>query len=135
MHPFDSIKQNQFLSDLDFFVHYPQKTLVDACPLAVAEARAAGKPVILPPVFEETFGASALYAEPSEVWGTVSALWRDEAAYIERAAVGRRFAERQFADKLASIEATSVKPADWPVSPPANGPSEPEGHEAANHTM
>ena len=32
-----------------------------------------GLPAVLPPVFRETFGAAALYAEPAEVWPTIAA--------------------------------------------------------------
>jgi hypothetical protein len=58
---------------------------------------AAGKPAILPPIFEETFGSSALYAEPSAVWETVAHLWRSESAYLDRAIASREFARSNYA--------------------------------------
>ena len=53
---------------------------------------ALGVPVILPPEFEPTFGAAALYAPAGEVWPLLARIWRDEAAWRARAAAGRAFA-------------------------------------------
>jgi hypothetical protein len=80
-----------FLSGLDFFVHYPREDCSDESCRASIEAMAAGVPAILPPAFQETFGAAALYAEPEAVWDTVQALWSDERVYLARARAGRDF--------------------------------------------
>jgi hypothetical protein len=94
---FNSMPVPDFLGDIDFFVHYPHEDYVEAFGMVVAEAMAAGKPAILPPIFEETFGSSALYAEPSDVWETVYSLWRSESAYLDRAIAGREFARSNYA--------------------------------------
>jgi len=113
--PFNSMPIPDFLGDIDFFVHYPHEEYVEAFGMVVAEAMAAGKPAILPPIFKETFGSSALYAEPPEVWETVSHLWRSESAYLERAIASREFARSNYAlerfgermSRLRNAEATS----------------------------
>lgn len=89
--PFGAMGARSFLSGLDFFVHYPHEKYIEEFGRAPMEAMAVGIPVILPPVFENTFGEAALYAEPDEVWPTIERLWGDEAGYLSRAEAGRRF--------------------------------------------
>jgi glycosyltransferase involved in cell wall biosynthesis len=80
-----------FLTGLDFFIHYPHEDYIEEFGRAPMEAMAVGIPVILPPVFRETFGEAALYAEPGDVWPTIEVLWADEAAYLAQAEAGRNF--------------------------------------------
>jgi hypothetical protein len=89
--PYGTRDVREFLADLDFFVHYPHEDYIEEFGRAPMEAMAAGIPVILPPVFQETFGDAALYAEPEGVWPTIEALWRDRNAYLARARAGRDF--------------------------------------------
>ena len=91
IHRFGAMDSRAFLSGLDFFVHYPHEDYIEEFGRAPMEAMAVGVPVILPPVFRETFGDSALYAEPAEVWNTIQALWQSEDAYLARARAGRDF--------------------------------------------
>ncbi len=91
VHEFNALSAQDFLAGLDVFVHYPHEDYIEEFGRVVLEAMAAGVPVILPPVFRETFGEAALYAEPAEVWDRVSALWSDEAAWLARARAGRDF--------------------------------------------
>lgn len=81
----------EFLAELDFFIHYPHERYIEEFGRAVLEAMGLGIPVILPPVFEETFGEFAHYAEPEAVWPLVQRLWRDESAYVEAAERGLAF--------------------------------------------
>ena len=81
----------EFLAGLDVFAHYPDRDYIEEFGRAPMEAMAVGVPVILPPEFEPTFGPAALYAEPEAVWPLAEALWRDEAAWMARAAAGRAF--------------------------------------------
>jgi glycosyltransferase involved in cell wall biosynthesis len=80
-----------FLSGLDFYVHYPHEDHIEESGRAPIEAMAAGVPVILPPAFQETFGAGALYAEAEAVWDTIQDLWSGEQVYLARARGGRDF--------------------------------------------
>ncbi|TPE48397.1 glycosyltransferase [Amaricoccus solimangrovi] len=91
VHPFDTMDSHAFLDRLDFFLHYPHETYIEEFGRAVLEALARGLPAVLPPVFRETFGEAAVYAEPGEVWARVAALWADEAAYLAQAARGQAF--------------------------------------------
>jgi glycosyltransferase involved in cell wall biosynthesis len=86
-----AMEPRAFLSGLDFYVHYPHEDRIEEFGRAPIEAMAAGVPVILPPAFQETFGAAVLYAEPEAVWDTIQDLWRDEQAYLARARGGRDF--------------------------------------------
>jgi hypothetical protein len=117
-----------FLADLDFFLHYPHPTYIEEFGRAPMEAMAMGMPAILPPEFEETFGAAALYAPPEEVWNLVARLWRDEAAWHERVEAGRAFVESHcshaaFAARLAQIEAAGRAPGADPAAAPAQAPA------------
>lgn len=114
VHRFGAMEAPAFLDRLDFFVHYPHEDYIEEFGRAVLEAIAAGKPAILPPVFRESFGAAAVYAEPAEVWDRIDALWRDEAAYRAQAERGRAFVREYadwtgFPDRLAR---TLAEPAD-----------------------
>jgi len=106
VHRFGAMEAPAFLERLDFFVHYPHEDYIEEFGRAVLEALAAGKPAILPPVFRESFGAAAVYAEPAGAWDRIDALWRDEAAYRAQAERGRAFVREHadwtgFADRLA----------------------------------
>ncbi len=94
VHRFGAMEPRAFLSDLDFFVHYPHEDYIEEFGRAPMEAMAVGVPVILPPVFQETFGDAALYAEPAEVWDRIQELWAHEEAYLARAQAGRDFVLR-----------------------------------------
>jgi glycosyltransferase involved in cell wall biosynthesis len=106
VHRFGAMEALPFLRRLDFFVHYPQEDYIEEFGRAALEAIAAGVPAVLPPVFRESFGEAAVYAEPDEVWDRIEALWRDEAAYLAQARRGRDFVRENsgwagFADRLA----------------------------------
>jgi hypothetical protein len=115
VHPFGVLDSADFLRGLDFFVHYPHEDYIEEFGRAVLEALAIGLPAVLPPVFRETFGDAALYAEPIEVWGRIAALWADEAAYLAQARRGREFVMAnsdwlQFPDRLALTIAEADAP-------------------------
>jgi hypothetical protein len=67
VHEFNALTPGEFLSQLDFFVYYPDPSMLEAFGMAPAEAMAAGVPTVLPPVFAPVFGDGAVYAEPEEV--------------------------------------------------------------------
>lgn len=92
VHAFNSMDVAEFLGGLDFFIHYPLEDYIEEYGRAILEAMLMGVPVILPPVFEPTFGNAALYAEPGEVWQTVESLWNNAEKWQERSEKGRQFA-------------------------------------------
>jgi glycosyltransferase involved in cell wall biosynthesis len=115
VHPYGAMESADFLRRLDFFVHYPHEDYVEEFGRAVLEALAIGLPAVLPPVFRETFGEAALYAEPAEAWDRIAALWADEAAYLAQARRGREFVTAnsdwsQFPDRLARTVARTAAP-------------------------
>lgn len=83
VHQFDAIAPGEFLAGLDFFVYYPDPSMLEAFGMAPAEAMAAGVPTVLPPIFEPLFGAGAVYAEPDRVRDVLLELADDPARYAE----------------------------------------------------
>lgn len=91
VHPFGDMDARTFLGRLDAFVHYPHEDYIEEFGRAALEAIALGLPAVLPPVFRQSFGAAALYAEPEDVWDTISDLWADEAAWLAQGKAGQDF--------------------------------------------
>lgn len=117
--PFGARDVREFLSDLDVFLHFPDRDYIEEFGRAPMEAMAAGVPVLLPPEFEPTFGPAAIYCEPEEVWARVEALWRDGAAWAAQAAAGRAFVTTTcgydaFPRRLARIAAMAPSRATAP---------------------
>ncbi len=109
---FDGMVAQEFLDDLDFYIHYPHEQCMEAFGRAVMEAMARGIPVILPPQFKETFADAAIYAQPSEVAEVIAALWVSQTKYMEMASVAREFVLRncdlkQFGRRLALVTGMS----------------------------
>lgn len=127
--PFGSKDSRSFLSGLDAFIHYPQADYIEEFGRAVLEALALGLPAVLPPVFRDTFGAAALYAEPAEVWPTLARLWADEAAWIAQGQRGQDFVRASsdwtvFPDRLRATlgPAPQTVPQTAPAPAPAPAP-------------
>jgi glycosyltransferase involved in cell wall biosynthesis len=130
VHSFGTMDSHEFLDRLDFFLHYPHETYIEEFGRAVLEALARGLPAVLPPVFRETFGEAAVYAEPEEVWPTVAALWADEAAYLAQGARGQEFVRARsdwsrFPSRLAATLAggAAVPPPPEATTPPGTTPA------------
>lgn len=105
---FDSISVNEFLPQLDFYVYYPNSTLLEAFGRAPVEAMAFGVPTVLPPVFEPVFGDGALYATPTEVTDVITSLADDPQQYTAQqklgmAAVQDRFSFEAHRERLRSV--------------------------------
>ena len=130
VHPFGGMDARAFLGRLDAFVHYPHEDYIEEFGRAVLEAIALGLPAVLPPVFRQSFGAAALYAEPGDVWDTISALWADEAAWLAQGKAGQDFVRANSDWSLfpARLKATLAEA----EAPPAKGAPAPQaGQEAA----
>jgi hypothetical protein len=92
--PVNARPVQDFLRDLDFFIHFPHEDYIEEFGRVVMEAMAAGKPAILPPSFRPTFGDAALYCEAKEVVPLVMRHWRDEELYLSQAEKGREFVRK-----------------------------------------
>jgi hypothetical protein len=111
--PFDSMSVQSFLSGLDFFVHYPHESWIEAFARAPVEAMAVGIPVILPPNMRELYGDGAAYAEPGDVPALIQSLWNDKSAYEAQVKRGFDFVEKncaleRFADRVAPYLGTTA---------------------------
>ncbi len=92
--PFDSMDVQDFLSGLDFFVHYPHEHWIEAFGRTAMEAMTAGVVAILPPHFVEIFADAAVYAEPTDVLSAIRRLWSDKDAYEAQILRGLEYVER-----------------------------------------
>jgi hypothetical protein len=121
VHPFGSMEARTFLGRLDAFVHYPHEDYIEEFGRAVLEAIALGLPAILPPVFRQTFGEAAHYAEPEAVWDTIAALWADQGAWRAQGKAGQDFvrAHSDWALFPARLAATLAEAR--PTGPPEAG--------------
>lgn len=117
--PFGSVRPRDFLADLDFFVYYHHPKLQEAFGRTILEAIASGLPAILPPHFEELFGAAAVYADPDSVGDVIDHLWSDEQAYrtqvhLARALVEHRFSYAAHARRLTEFLPDFAEPTPTP---------------------
>lgn len=109
VHKFGSVEPDQYLSELDAFVYFPNSSLVEAFGRTIVEAMLACVPVILPRRFEATFGDLPLYCEPLEVADLVRKLAQDDVARIayltevQQIAV-KRYASQVIARRLAHVD-------------------------------
>lgn len=92
---FDSINVKSFVDSLDFFVHYTHEDYIEEFGRNIMEAMAAGRIVLLPPIFVDVFGNAAIYVKPEEVESTVIKYWNDEALYTEQVRKGFDFVQRK----------------------------------------
>ena len=88
---FDSIDVSDFISDLDFFLHFTHDDYIEEFGRNIMEAMAAGKVTILPHVYKDVFGDAAVYCKPNEVSATVLQLWKNHELYSEQALRGFNF--------------------------------------------
>lgn len=105
---FGSIDPRKFLGEVDFFVYFHHRDLVEAFGRTVIEALSAGCVAILPPHFEELFGEACLYAEPAEVGPLITSLHADTEAFLEQSCrgleeVSKRFSHRAHVDRLRGL--------------------------------
>ncbi|MGM7680233.1 glycosyltransferase [Microbacterium sp. A94] len=94
VHAFKSLAPSDYLRNLDFFIYFHSKGLVEAFGMAIVEAMAAGVVCILQPDFEPVFGDAAVYVEPGQVEATVRRLW-DSDAYRAQQERGLAFVSEQ----------------------------------------
>ncbi|MGI0501002.1 glycosyltransferase, partial [Limnospira platensis] len=106
----DRVSIQEFLQDLDFFIHYPHEDNIEELSYKVFEAMAVGIPVILPDKYQfpDTFGKAALYARSEKVSSIIQNLWFNESEYMQQAKIGRYFVEnncsfRFFVDRLNDL--------------------------------
>lgn len=92
--PFDSVNVSDFVRELDFFVHFVHSDYIEEFGRNIMEAMAAGRVVLLPIDFEDTFGDAAIYCEPKDVATMMRRLWTDPDAYRAQAQRGFDFVQR-----------------------------------------
>lgn len=109
------IPMRAFFYSVDFLVYDDADTTGFNFPHVIVEALASGCVVILPPRFEEFFGAAAVYVELSDAQEVISAFHRDPHAYRKQAKVAirevaSRFGEERFGSFVrAHIDSNSVE--------------------------
>lgn len=98
--PEDALPVGDFLGSLDYWVYRHGRAWVEAFGYAALEAIATGVPALLPPEFEETFGPTALYAEPGGLGELIAGLEARPGAYEAHVARARQEAEARFSSDL-----------------------------------
>lgn len=88
--------EEDFLSDIDFWIYFPHHRLEDQLWRPVLSAMQAGAVVILPSRLEHLYGSGAIYVEPSEVTDTVERLSGDPESYLAQARHGQQFVADRF---------------------------------------
>lgn len=88
---YNEIPVYSFCKSIDFLVHFPHSQWIEAFGRVVIDAMTCGKVVILPPIFERTFGDAAIYCTPDSVEETVKRIWKDKNMYIKTARKGLKF--------------------------------------------
>lgn len=81
VHEFGEISPKQFLTNIDVFIYFTSKSLVEAFGRSIFEAMAVGVPVILPEIYRPLFGEAALYATPESAVDIAFELYSDTDRY------------------------------------------------------
>ena len=98
----------EFLYSLDYFIFFQHSNAVEAFGRAILEAIASGTLTILPPHFEEVFGAAAIYSEPEHVSDVLKYfhsdfnLYRDQVE-IARSTIASRFSYSAYQNLLEDL--------------------------------
>ncbi|QSZ49900.1 hypothetical protein AYX22_16780 [Arthrobacter sp. D5-1] len=106
VYEFGSLPPTDFLAEIDFWVYFHHPHTLEAYGRAIMEALDSGCVVILPSYLEPTFGAAAVYAEPSEVREVVRQFSADRDKFIAQSTRGQNFARKMgpeiHTDRLAT---------------------------------
>lgn len=117
--PEGAVPPEEFLRDVDFFVHADHPTANEAFGRSALEAIVAGVVTILPARFAATFGDAALYPEPHEIADLIVSLQNDPSAYrevVDRASriVESRFSHSAFLDLVAPVLGGPIRSSQRP---------------------
>lgn len=96
VYDFGEIQVQDFLDGVDFWAYFHDDKLIESFGMAIAEAMASGKVVILPPYLESTFGKGAVYAKPAEVESIILEYWNNPSKYLNQSEVAQLFVDENF---------------------------------------
>jgi len=102
------LRVSDFIARLDFFLHYVHEDYIEEFGRNVMEAMAAGRVVILPHEFSETFGDGAVYCDAADVARTILAFWSDLEAYRGQAKRGLAFVHACCGSKVVCQNISSL---------------------------
>lgn len=105
---FDSIDVTEFIKSLDFFLHFVHSDYIEEFGRNIMEAMGAGRVVILPASFRDTFGDAAVYCTPGEVESTVRYFWENPGQYHRQAERGFEFVVNNCSQKQVQKRLTAV---------------------------
>ncbi len=94
LYKFREIPVETFLKKIDFFVYYTHPNLQESFGRVIAEAIAAGKPVITDSRTARTFGSAVISATPDKVGAIISRLVSDPTAYVAQVRAAQRSLSR-----------------------------------------
>ncbi|MFY2512232.1 glycosyltransferase [Acinetobacter soli] len=105
---FDSVNVNEFITQLDFFLHFVNEDYIEEFGRNVMEAMALGRVVILPAEFKDIFLDGAVYCDSSEVAEVCLNFWNNPNLYIEQIKKGKRFVNENCSKFIVKNKLTNV---------------------------
>lgn len=108
VYQFDSITVSQFVSHLDFFLHFTHHDYIEEFGRNIMEAMAAGKVVILPLDYQDVFGDAAVYSDPREVESMIHKFWNDKELYKNQARRGFDFVSKKSSLEIVKLNLRSI---------------------------
>ena len=105
---FDTVEVQEFISGLDFFLHFTHADYIDEFGRNIMEAMAAGKVAILPSDYKTVFGDAAVYCEEKHVERTVLEYWADKEMYQAQAERGFNFVKLNCSKQVVERKLKSV---------------------------
>lgn len=105
---FDTVEVQEFISGLDFFLHFTHADYIEEFGRNIMEAMAAGKVAILPSDYKTVFGDAAVYCEEKHVERTVLEYWADKEMYQAQAERGFNFVKLNCSKQVVERKLKSV---------------------------
>ena len=105
---FDSVGVNDFISELDFFLHFVNEDYIEEFGRNVMEAMALGRVVILPPEFKEIFADGAIYCEADKVAAVCEHYWNNPELYLEQLKKGKQFVLENCSKEVIQQRLTNI---------------------------
>ena len=111
--PFNSVDVCEFLHSIDVFCYHHSKIWREAFGRTIVEAMLCGRPCVLDPALEHTFGPHAIYCEPRDVAKALDRIRAAPETYLQKAREASDWARSEFSlgrlgERLARLQAQNA---------------------------